>query len=170
MISFAPVELTGSHPSLESESRECGKALKQIKGQLVHPDYDSKAIYSAACRQINRLGNTTYDMHACSAAVDHPPLAEWISASATEAASGFYKILWINSASRGDLTVSRIVVEAINKLKRTWQDACQPKETETALPLILHCMHQTEHLTLPATNTDRTASTLLSEAIYQLLT
>lgn len=160
-------ELTFLISDMEIAKRK--KALNRVKKYLVHMDYDPNRILSAASSQIcYGLRQKTIQTQASRALMDRAPLADWLSPN-SGATRESKKIIWINSLNSRDLSISQITLEAADALRRSFSKVPEGCSINEGSPIILSSMYQTELPYIACTDTKRTTSTLLKEAIYQLL-
>jgi hypothetical protein len=131
------------YSTLDREIARRQKALSRIKKHLVHKDYDSSSIWSAASSQICRgLRQTTAQSQACRAMMARPPLTDWLC-STPVARGELKKIIWIKPAKSRDPCVSNIALETVNALCMS-DEVPQGLPISEGAPVILHSVHQTE--------------------------
>ncbi len=96
-----------------------------------------------------------------------PPLTDWLC-STPVARGELEKFIWIKPAKSRDPCVSNVALETVNALRMS-DEVPQGLPISEGAPVIFHSVHQTELPYLACIDTKRTTSTLLKEAIYQLL-
>jgi hypothetical protein len=152
-----------------AEARIHQEALERIKSCLVHLDYDSAFVLSAARGQICRLSISTSKRQAYRTAITDFPFMNWLSIHCPIHKGPFKNIIWMSSASCDDLTISYISLYALDALQQMSTEEHHGLETGKPTHCIVHSIPQTELQVLAVAETKRSLASLLKEAIYQLL-
>lgn len=140
---------------------------------FVPTSYDPQEVHDVASRQINRIDRDTVQIEACQTLLSSLPLFDWRtqpnSSSETRSktiATEFKMLWWVTSSDFDDPTISYVAHDAIKSLTGFNGG---PKRCSHIT--ILHSLYQTSEACCQTNSPDRkrTISSVLMEAIYQLL-
>ena len=137
--------------------------------------YELDDVASTARRQIQAVAQTSVQRQACQKILRDSVLSKWLETPLNSspnriAPSSIAKprekgIVWLTSKRHTDHTISRITLDVFESLTGT--RAAQPESSIVSEPpLVLLSMYQNE---VPQFQTARTATSLVNEALYQVL-
>ncbi|KAK2742481.1 nucleotidyltransferase [Myotisia sp. PD_48] len=183
LLSATREELAGTNIKLgvatnqlmESATTDIKRNLDSIKKNFVPESYDPDKIYRHSLEQIRMSSPAERRKFEYGRAMEHASIARWLSLNRETVASPC-EMIWLTPKTPGDNTISYMTVGIIDQLiengaslpSLSWNGLLNGLDI-TAKPLIIYSLYQVGQATTSIENNTRTASTLLQEAIFQLI-